>query len=387
MSTEHQRYSFTLQRTEISAYAALRGLKIVKSYEDAGVSGLSIKNRVGLQALLTDVLRDDCGFTELLVYDVSRWGRFQDTDEAAHYEFLCRQRGISVHYCAELFANDGSTSATILKTLKRAMAAEYSRELSEKVRKVVKGLSAQGYWMGGPAPYGYRRQQVRPDGQLGRVLEPGERNGVKGERIVLVLGPADEVANVRRMFAMFNSGMKYNHIVKAFNREGVPTPRGATKWRAPTLRCLLENEIYKGVYAKGQRIVNLGVTTAVPREQWTRNNGAFAAIISAEDFDRTQRGLAALKAVRSDEAMVSDLRRLLRRYGFVSGDLIDRQKNMCSYASYLRRFGGIKPLFSQIGYEPSAESRRLQRAARLRSKREATQRIARLHRPSSSCAS
>jgi hypothetical protein len=31
----------------------------------------------------------------------SRWGRFQDADESAHYEFLCKSAGIPVHYCAE----------------------------------------------------------------------------------------------------------------------------------------------------------------------------------------------------------------------------------------------------------------------------------------------
>jgi DNA invertase Pin-like site-specific DNA recombinase len=37
----------------------------------------------------------------VLVYDVSRWGRFQDIDESAHYEFVCKQAGIKVAYCAE----------------------------------------------------------------------------------------------------------------------------------------------------------------------------------------------------------------------------------------------------------------------------------------------
>jgi hypothetical protein len=56
-------------------------------------------------------------------------GRFQDTDEAAHYEFLCKRSGVPIHYCAEPFANDGTVPSSILKTLKRTMAAEYSREL------------------------------------------------------------------------------------------------------------------------------------------------------------------------------------------------------------------------------------------------------------------
>jgi hypothetical protein len=60
-------------------------------------------------------------------------GRFQDTDEAAHNEFVCKSAGIPVHYCAETFGNDGSLPSSIMKALKRAMAGEYSRELSVKV--------------------------------------------------------------------------------------------------------------------------------------------------------------------------------------------------------------------------------------------------------------
>jgi hypothetical protein len=38
-----------------------------------------------------------------------------------------------VHYCAEIFPNDDSLPSSIMKSLKRAMAGEYSRELGVKV--------------------------------------------------------------------------------------------------------------------------------------------------------------------------------------------------------------------------------------------------------------
>ena len=49
------------------------------------------------------------------------------------YEFICKEAGIQVLYCAEPFENDGSLTSTILKHMKRTMAGEYSRELSAKV--------------------------------------------------------------------------------------------------------------------------------------------------------------------------------------------------------------------------------------------------------------
>jgi hypothetical protein len=67
------------------------------------------------------------------VYDVSRWGRFQDVDESAFYEHLCRRAGVSLIYCAEQFADGGTPMSALMKNIKRIMAAECSWELGEKV--------------------------------------------------------------------------------------------------------------------------------------------------------------------------------------------------------------------------------------------------------------
>src|SRR4051794_19230798 len=131
MSTEGQNYSLANQAAIIQQYASNRGFVIIKTYEDAGISGLRLKNRPGLSQLLRDVV-DSPPFRTILVYDVSRWGRFQDVDEAAHYEFICKSAGVPVLYCAEHFDNEQNIANAILKSLKRVMAAEYSRELGEK---------------------------------------------------------------------------------------------------------------------------------------------------------------------------------------------------------------------------------------------------------------
>jgi len=133
MSTEHQQYSPENQLEVIRQYAASHQMEIVREYSDHGRSGLNIAGREGLNTLMTDVEGKQADFSALLVYDVSRWGRFQDVDESAYYEYVLKRAGIRVHYCAEQFENDGSMSSSVLKTLKRSMAAEYSRELSVKV--------------------------------------------------------------------------------------------------------------------------------------------------------------------------------------------------------------------------------------------------------------
>ena len=117
MSTEHQKYSTENQADKIIEYAVRTGFEIVRTYADEGKSGLSIGGRDGLQRLLADVKAGTTDFEAIVIYDVSRWGRFQDADESAHYEYTCKQAGIRVIYCAEQFENDGSPVSTIVRNV------------------------------------------------------------------------------------------------------------------------------------------------------------------------------------------------------------------------------------------------------------------------------
>jgi DNA invertase Pin-like site-specific DNA recombinase len=127
MSTGDQQYSIDNQKAEIQKYAEKHGFLVNQTHTDAGRSGVVIKHRKGLAELIQEVVSGKAEYKAVLVYDVSRWGRFQNTDESAHYEYLCNEAGIKVHYCAEQFANDGSLPSSIMKAMKRAMAGEYSR--------------------------------------------------------------------------------------------------------------------------------------------------------------------------------------------------------------------------------------------------------------------
>ena len=145
--------------------------------------------------------RGRADFEHILVYDVSRWGRIQDSDESAYYEYLCRRPVSRSHYCAEQFANDGSLSSTLLKTIKRTMAGEYSRELSVKVFAGQCRLIELGF-----------RQAELPGTASGvlvdqnrtskGVLNRGERKSIQTDRVVLSPGPVEEVAVVREMYSL-----------------------------------------------------------------------------------------------------------------------------------------------------------------------------------------
>lgn len=183
MSTEHQQYSTLNQAEKIREYAAHRGIEIVRTYADDGKSGLSIGGRASLKKLIADVEAGETDFTIILVYDVSRWGRFQDADESAYYEYICHRAGINVAYCAEQFENDGSQASTIIKSVKRVMAGEYSRELSVKVFAGQCRLIELGYRQGGPAGYGLRRVLIDQNGSVKAELSRGEHKSLQTDRV------------------------------------------------------------------------------------------------------------------------------------------------------------------------------------------------------------
>lgn len=226
MSTDYQRYSIENQAVIIAAYAQAHNLTIVRTYADKGESGLTSRNRSGLVQLLDDVRSGQAEFGHILVFDVSRWGRFQDIDESAHYEFICKQAGIKVAYCAEQFDNDGSLISNIVKNLKRVMAAEYSRELSAKVHAGQCRFARLGFNLGGHVGYALRRELVDEKFQSKGVLKSGDRKYLQTDHVRLRPGPPDEVAVVRWIFEQFEKKKSETAIAGELNRRAVVSSTG-----------------------------------------------------------------------------------------------------------------------------------------------------------------
>ncbi len=307
-STEHQRYSIENQIAAISDYATARQFKIVQTYSDAGRSGLRIDNRKALKQLLNDVGAGAAPFEAILVYDVSRWGRFQDTDEAAYYEYACKRAGIAVHYCAEQFDNDGTPLATIIKGLKRAMAAEYSRELGVKVYAGQKRVIEQGFRLGALAGFGLRRQIVDLSGKPKHVLEIGERKAIQTDRIVLVPGPENEVRVVRDIFRAFVRSRSEKAIAASLNKRGIRTDLGRC-WTNHNVHQVLTNPKYIGrnvwnrvsFRLKKSRVRN-------PTSAWIEGPRRFTPIVDRRTFNRAADIIARRKQTAPDEELLAGLR-------------------------------------------------------------------------------
>jgi DNA invertase Pin-like site-specific DNA recombinase len=107
-ATKPQQDSISNQVGAIREYAKRHGMQIVKEYFDEGKSGVNVKDRESLTQLIRDIQSGQMIFSFVLLYDVSRWGRFQDADESAYYEYICRLAGVSVRYCAPHLEQDNS---------------------------------------------------------------------------------------------------------------------------------------------------------------------------------------------------------------------------------------------------------------------------------------
>ena len=351
MSTENQQYSLQNQADAIAKYGSDHGFEVVKTYSDAAKSGLRLKNRHGLRQLLKDVVEGQVGITAVLVYDVSRWGRFQDTDEAAHYEYLCKSAGVPVHYCAEQFPNDNSVSGLLLKALKRTMAGEYSRELSAKVKAGQFRLAKMGYKMGGHTPFGLRRQLLDLNGRPKQLLSYRERKNIVNDRVTLVPGAPEEVATVERIFREFADGGKtLKAIAEDLNRDGIPFVTGS-KWTPCTVTNVLQNPKYLGRQIWGRTTEYLSSQPVkVPKDRWAVCENAFHPIIAPELFDRAQARFASFTHNLSDDQLLEYLRPLLAQHGKLSYKIIDRSRCCPGGSTYYARFGGLLNVYRRLGY-------------------------------------
>src|SRR5271157_3759473 len=323
MSTEHQQYSLDFQRAIIQSYAERHNFIVVKTYTDEGKSGLVLRHREGLARLLHDVVAGGQPYRVILVYDVSRWGRFQDADESAHYEFLCKQSGAPIHYCAETFSNEATMSNAIMKAFKRVMAAEYSRELSDKTTLAMTRLVQDGLWAGSMPGFGLRRMLVSSDGKPKTVMNMGEWKQLRRDRTVLVPGPADEIRVIKEIFRLYiKEKRSMPGIARRLNELGIL--HGGVRWTYQAIRLILFSEKYAGSLVWGRYTQKLqSKYVPVPKEKWVVARGVIEPIVDRQTFDAARTVWANRTKQFSDKQYLDSLRSLLETSGRLNARLIN----------------------------------------------------------------
>ena len=123
------------QLEAVIRYARDHDMQIVRVYCDECGSGLRRGGRSSLRQMFRDIESGADDFDAILLFDPSRWGRFQEPDRGACLEHACLTAGIEVHYCAEGLSDDDSPFSAIIKAIERSMVRDYARQLTDPGRR------------------------------------------------------------------------------------------------------------------------------------------------------------------------------------------------------------------------------------------------------------
>jgi hypothetical protein len=258
--------------------------------------------------------------------------------------------GVQVHYCAELFLNNGDVSSMILKVLKRVMAGEYSRELSHKVFAGLVRLVKRGFRTGSVPGYGFRRMLVSAAGIRKQELPPGERKSIATDRVILVPGPPEEVFWVREIYRMFTQqGRSFVEIAADLKKRQVPfTPGG--RWTDYTVKRILTHPKYKGTAVYNRTTEKLSSKSRrLPESEWILVPNAFEPIVDAELFEAAQETLRRKYWHQSNENVLEQLKSILKAHGRLSQSIVRIHGLSCGGVAY--RFGSLIKAFELAGYE------------------------------------
>lgn len=336
---DKQENSITIQRRLVEEYAQQRGITIIHEETDEGKSGLSA-DRPGFQRLLNDWVRNPSAppFEHILVRDVSRWGRFQNTDEAAFYRFFCRRHGKYVKYVEHGDQMDeNNLIAHLLTSVEQFMAAEYSRQLSEKVFHGCVEVSRQGFSAGGTACYGLERVLLDVDKQPVRALQLGEHKAIANQRVTFRPCNDERTRAVRQIFIRCVRDWKTpKEIAAEANEQHTPTATGKS-WNSSSVTRILSNPAYTGTRVYNKTWSRLREKTRRnPPDVWVIVPNAFGATVDEHMFEETQRHLywlspsqwrAGVSAIRRAQSVVrADVLQLLEKLGYSGEDALELVK-------------------------------------------------------------
>lgn len=121
----------------------------------------------------------------------------------------------------------GRALAGILSTF-----SSFQREqTAENIRNTIQRQTGKGYpW--GTVGYGWRRKTKAE-------RQPGEPS--------MVHPVPEELEQVKRIIAWFRAGWGERRIARQLQREGVPPPNGARRWRRGNVRAILRNPLHAGL--------------------------------------------------------------------------------------------------------------------------------------------
>jgi DNA invertase Pin-like site-specific DNA recombinase len=348
MSTDAQDLSPEIQKQAIGSYAVRKRISIVETFADEGRSGVTLEKRPAMKRLLLAAANRERNFSIILVYDVTRWGRFRDPDASAYYEYHCRLHGVDVRYVEEPFLElDSSPIVWMFKGMKRFMAAEFSRELSVKTTAGQVTAMNKGFQLGTLPCLGVSRIAVQKSDGAKRHLGPVEHKAGRREHVKWTSGPEHELHAIRRIFELYaRTETSVVDLARQLEREGLRTRKNrvVSEWMLYSFlrsESVLGNFVWGRAENKKRRSEN--------HERFHRVSGVFEPVVSRELFDAVQAKLGRRShVIFTKEILVQRLRAALDHDPNLRAHQLQTHGCPCR-ETYIRHFGSMQMAWEAAG--------------------------------------
>ena len=261
------------QRDIIMRYIKENNLQFIDEYVDDGVSGTTFE-RSGFQRMISDI--EQKRINMVITKDLSRLGReyIQTGYYIENYFPEHMVRYVAINDGIDTFSNSTSNDVTPFKSIMNDM---YAKDISKKVRSVIKEKQKKGEYMCTVPPYGYKK-------------DISQKNHLVVDENVSYI--------VRDIFKMYLDGNSVYKIRDYLNNQNIQSPSGYVKkiteikkWNSVTILNILANKAYIGTTVSNKR-TNISYKSKkrikVPEKEYIITENTHEAIIEKEDFEKVQ---------------------------------------------------------------------------------------------------
>ena len=261
------------QRDIIMRYIKENNLQFIDEYVDDGVSGTTFE-RSGFQRMISDI--EQKRINMVITKDLSRLGReyIQTGYYIENYFPEHMVRYVAINDGIDTFLDSTSNDVTPFKSIMNDM---YAKDISKKVRSVIKEKQKKGEYMCTVPPYGYKK-------------DISQKNHLVVDENVSYI--------VRDIFKMYLDGNSVYKIRDYLNNQNIQSPSGYVKkiteikkWNSVTILNILANKAYIGTTVSNKR-TNISYKSKkrikVPEKEYIITENTHEAIIDKEDFEKVQ---------------------------------------------------------------------------------------------------
>lgn len=264
------------QRSLLMDYAKKQRLKVFNIYIDDGITGTT-DERPSLQQMFRDI--EDKRVNMVITKDLSRLSRNYIDAGSFLEKFFPEHRTRYISLLDDVDTDrDGYTSDIVpFKALFNDM---YAKDISKKVTSVKRNKQRKGLFIGGKAPYGYKKS-------------PTEKNRI------IIDEPAAKI--VKYIFSLALEGKSCREIAMTLSEQNIPTPaqyaklnlsmKGpySGKWSSERISDMLKNEVYIGNMVQG-RVEKASYKSKKcnkkPREEWIIVPNTHEPLIDRTTFEK-----------------------------------------------------------------------------------------------------